>query len=131
MPITLKWMDTGKTMLLWTIDGEFAPDDVVAAAQRHTEIVRDLDHAHCIILDLSTAAGYGASIISRYPEIASKMPPPNNRAKVVAAVGSSFLLEKVTGIFGSVYNLKFQYFRNREEAISFIHDHLDGTTEVA
>jgi hypothetical protein len=118
MPITVEWANSEKTVLKWTISGNFTGQDVVDAMEAYAKLADTAEQGFYMLLDFTESASSAIPALSRLPEVAHSL--PKRRADAIIAVGHSQTVSMVTGIFSKVYGGKFEYLTSMDKAKEYL-----------
>jgi hypothetical protein len=120
MPITVEWANAEKTVVHWTITGDFTGQDVVDAMRIYASLVDSVDHPFVMLVDTIAISGSALSALSSFPQVSRSL--PKRRAEAIIVVGNSQTIPTATNIFSRVYGGKFLYFNSMDEAREHLTD---------
>ena len=118
MPITVEWANDEKTVLKWTISGNFTGQEVVDAMEAYAGMADATDHIFYMMVDFTGSTSSAVPALSRFPEVARGL--PKKRAGSIIAVGNNQTVSMVTSIFSKVYGVKFEYFTSMDKAREYL-----------
>ena len=118
MPITVEWANSEKTVVKWTVSGNFTGQEAVDAMEAYAKLADAVEHRFYLFLDFTESASSAIPALNRLPEVARGL--PKRRAGAIIAVGHSQTVSMVTGIFSKVYGGKFEYFTSMDKAKEYL-----------
>jgi len=114
VPITVEWANSEKTVLKWTISGNYTGQEIVEAMDAYAGLADASEHVFYMMVDFTLSTSSAVPALSRFPEVARGL--PKKRADSIIAVGNNQTVSMVTSIFSKVYGGKFEYFTSMDKA---------------
>jgi hypothetical protein len=120
--IDVTWYDEDANLILWTFEGVWSKEDVLASFDEYKTLVIDATEPYKIIIDFTASDKMPAGMLSLFPKLSSILSSLPQRAEHVAVVAERGLLSTFANIFGRTYGRRVAIYTNREEALAAIYD---------